>query len=478
MEEMLEAKYFRDYKRSYLILPCNLALPDRNYQCKLLTAGKFEEMLYCSLRHVNGAAYFYYDISSRTTLESLYRGRQFSFRQVRELFEQLYGIYTRLGDYFMDETKLVLLPEYIYYDLSRKKYIGLYYPDYEEEKPYETLMDYLLEHMDSQDERLADVIYQIYERSEENTFSLHDALQRLGEQEENDASEKIETEERETGKITDFMSDMDSLSLQTVSFGDDSDLTGENLRKEAKRQSPEPERKNRFSVFLIALSVLGLAGIACIYGFYELSDEEMMTLFGCGALMGVCLLAGLVGALKNGGKKEERKEAAKPFLQKEDCLSAAEEVSLEGVLCREAEAGLHMSVKTDEDYRPALARRSVGDERLEEREVCGNTVFFDSAKMMEYKLYALDRKNKRHIELIKFPYTVGKMAGCVDCLLTDDSVSRIHARFEKEGDTIRLVDMNSTNGTYKNGLRLQPQESVDIEPGDEIRFGNLNYCYR
>ena len=478
MEEMLEAKYFRDYKRSYLILPCNLALPDRNYQCKLLTAGKFEEMLYCSLRHVNGAAYFYYDISSRTTLESLYRGRQFSFRQVRELFEQLYGIYTRLGDYFMDETKLVLLPEYIYYDLSRKKYIGLYYPDYEEEKPYETLMDYLLEHMDSQDERLADVIYQIYERSEENTFSLHDALQLLGEQEENDASEKIETEERETGKITDFMSDMDSLSLQTVSFGDDSDLTGENLRKEAKRQSPEPERMNRFSVFLIALSVLGLAGIACIYGFYELADEEMMTLFGCGALMGVCLLAGLVGALKNGGKKEERKEAAKPFLQKEDCLSAAEEVSLEGVLCREAEAGLHMSVKTDEDCRPALARRSVGGERLEEREVCGNTVFFDSAKMMEYKLYALDRKNKRHIELIKFPYTVGKMAGCVDCLLTDDSVSRIHARFEKEGDTIRLVDMNSTNGTYKNGLRLQPQESVDIEPGDEIRFGNLNYCYR
>lgn len=97
---------------------------------------------------------------------------------------------------------------------------------------------------------------------------------------------------------------------------------------------------------------------------------------------------------------------------------------------------------------------------------------------MEYKLYALDRKNKRHIELVKFPYTVGKMAGCVDCLLADDSVSRIHARFEKEGDTIRLVDMNSTNGTYKNGLRLQPQESVDIEPGDEIRFGNLNYCYR
>ena len=108
----------------------------------------------------------------------------------------------------------------------------------------------------------------------------------------------------------------------------------------------------------------------------------------------------------------------------------------------------------------------------------GNTVFFDSAKMAEHKLYALDRKNKKHIELTKFPFTVGKMAGCVDCVLADDSVSRIHARFERVGDVIRLTDMNSTNGTYRNGLRMQPQETVEIEPGDDIRFGKLNYCYR
>ena len=110
--------------------------------------------------------------------------------------------------------------------------------------------------------------------------------------------------------------------------------------------------------------------------------------------------------------------------------------------------------------------------------MCNNTVFFDSTKLAEHKLYALDRKNKQHIDLIKFPYTVGKMAGCVDCVLSDDSISRIHARFEKEGDSIQMTDMNSTNGTFKNGLRMQHKEKVEIEPGDEIRFGNLNYCYR
>jgi hypothetical protein len=108
----------------------------------------------------------------------------------------------------------------------------------------------------------------------------------------------------------------------------------------------------------------------------------------------------------------------------------------------------------------------------------GNTVFFEAADLAEYKLYALDRKNKSHITLEKFPCTVGKMAGCVDHVLIDDSVSRIHARFDRKDNHIFITDMNSTNGTYKNGLRMQPQETLEIEPGDEIRFGNLHYCYR
>lgn len=455
---MIEAAYFRDYKHSYMILPCGSAQPEKNYQCRMLTSGKLEELLSCSLRNVNGAAYFYYDISSRTTLENLYHGRQLSCGQVKELFEQLYGIFCRLGDFFMDEKKLVLLPEYIFYDLSRKRYIGLYYPDYVEDRPYEALMDYLLEHMDSQDERLADVIYQIYERSEENTFSLGDAMQILGEREELHAAEEAGTEETAPVVL--------NVDLATAFPVEDNLRLGEEeLREKEKKQRSVGKKKNLFSVFLITLSVLGIAGISGIYGLYELSDEEMRILFGCCALMGVCLLAGVAGLLRNGGKKE--KETAEPILQEETCLPESEAVSLEGVLFREAEPQPGM---------PEKRNKSGGDRMCEEN--CRDTVFFDNTRIAEYKLYALDKRNKKHIQLTKFPYTIGKMAGCVDCVLADDSVSRIHARFEKEKDVIHLTDINSTNGTYKNGLRLQPQETVEVEPGDEIRFGNLHYCYR
>ncbi len=519
---MLEAKFFRDYKHSYMILPCKSIQPEKSYQCRQLTSNKIEEILRCSMRHVNGMTYFYYDISSRTTMESLYRDRQMTYRQVRELFEQLYGMYCRVGDYFMDETRLVFSPEYIFYDLSRKKYIGLYYPDYEEDRPYEALMDYLLEHMDSGDERLSDCVYQIYERAEDSGFSLWDALQILGESEERGEEPEKETKEPGGQKGDLYLLSGHALSenqreesarVQT----DTQDLQEDDfdLWEEKDDASAPEKKKSPFSLFVAAFSALGIAGIVYIYGTYELADEEIMTLLGCGALLGICLIAGLMGIIKGGAKKgckdKAKEETGKkcpekandlyPSMQetfspgavrnretfssgavqnRETFSSGAvrnremvsseyvrngEPVSLEHVLNREREPGLSA---------PVRKRSGAPDEE----EICGNTVFFDSAKIAEHKLYALDKKNKKHIELTKFPFTVGKMAGCVDCVLADDSVSRIHARFERVGDVIQLTDMNSTNGTYRNGLRMQPQETVEIEPGDEIRFGKLNYCYR
>lgn len=41
-----------------------------------------------------------------------------------------------------------------------------------------------------------------------------------------------------------------------------------------------------------------------------------------------------------------------------------------------------------------------------------------------------------------------------------------------------MTDLNSTNGTFKNGLRLTPNTSEILEPGDEIRLGKLKFVYR
>ena len=96
----------------------------------------------------------------------------------------------------------------------------------------------------------------------------------------------------------------------------------------------------------------------------------------------------------------------------------------------------------------------------------------------ENKLYGVGKSNKNHIDLNRLPLTVGKLAGSVDMVIEDQSISRRHARFFREGNRVYMSDLNSTNGSFKNGVRLLPNASEVLEPGDEIRLGKLKFIYR
>lgn len=87
-------------------------------------------------------------------------------------------------------------------------------------------------------------------------------------------------------------------------------------------------------------------------------------------------------------------------------------------------------------------------------------------------------KGELVILLEKFPFLIGKRREDVDYALGDYSASRVHARFVAETDGIYLEDLNSTNGTFKNGLRLQPYEKRKLEPEDTLRFGKSTFLYK
>ena len=481
----MEVKYFKDYKHNYMILQCGQEAAARSYQYKILTSDKIREILRCSVRHINGITYYYYDISSRTTLRNLFHSVKMSYEQVKDLLWQLHGICDKLAGFFMEESGLVLLPEHIYYDFSTQRYIGLYYPDYQVTgvPAYEPLMNFLLEHIDPEDRELAENIYRISEMAGEAHFQLEDALRILEERKGNirdEAAEKPESFE----KAADLSSDE---LLRTELFSEEP----ADVEKSAAEKSAAVSERSIFYPVFAVLSVLGIAGAAVVYNMFELAWEEKAILYGVMAILGLCFLLSLWGAFKAGRREpaagKGTKEAAadrrveESFAYGETMYRESDQFSGEGAVAVESVISRDMNF---ERMRPGeipvsgMSSRVKTSSQDQETDYYGNTIFFDGSKAAENKLYAMDRRNKQHIELKRFPCTIGKMAGCVDHVLADNSVSRIHVKFERQGDRILMTDMNSTNGTYKNGLRMEPQETVEIEPGDEIRFGNLHYCYR
>lgn len=55
----------------------------------------------------------------------------------------------------------------------------------------------------------------------------------------------------------------------------------------------------------------------------------------------------------------------------------------------------------------------------------------------------------------------------------NQGISRQHAAFTLDGETLFIKDMNSTNFTYVEGKRLRGNEQLALKDGDRVQFGNL-----
>jgi len=101
------------------------------------------------------------------------------------------------------------------------------------------------------------------------------------------------------------------------------------------------------------------------------------------------------------------------------------------------------------------------------------TVFFEGDHQKTWNLQWKERGKNRKAEIKELPFTVGKLRQEVSLVIEDPSVSRIHCRFIEQDMGVGVMDMNSTNGTFLNGLRLKPGEIMGIEKNDEILVGKV-----
>jgi hypothetical protein len=67
--------------------------------------------------------------------------------------------------------------------------------------------------------------------------------------------------------------------------------------------------------------------------------------------------------------------------------------------------------------------------------------------------------------------TIGRVAGN-DIVLNDLLVSRLHARIDFEDGSYRVIDLNSTNGTFLGDQKLLPGVPETWRPGTPLRLGD------
>ena len=72
-------------------------------------------------------------------------------------------------------------------------------------------------------------------------------------------------------------------------------------------------------------------------------------------------------------------------------------------------------------------------------------------------------------------HTIGGSADN-DITLPDFAVSTCHARISYRKDRYVLFDLNSTNGTFVNGLKVEEAGKI-LEDGDLLAFGRYEFIF-
>lgn len=426
---MLETKYYKDFRHNYIIL--KLADPAAElYQCRMITGNQITGLLPCQERHINGEMLLYYEITSRQNLASLYENSRIGSSQIRELFMQLKTVWERMSGFLLNERNLLLGPEYIYEDVETRELSFLYYPGQAEGNGIRALLEFLLDKVDGEDGEAVELTYKMLELVEKDQFVLDEVLQWFEQDSEESVREKrrnTETPEEEYG--------FSPREPQENEY----EYPEQEIRE--KETGKEKSREKTAAGWMIAAAA-GFGILFYIHSVYRLSDAEA-----------ICVTAGLLLAVLvflSGGaylllRRGRRKEPAAQHCSEE------------------------------KPYQETFVCERVQEEAGKAH---GNTIFIPWVENGENKLYGVGKGNKNHIDLSRLPLTAGKLAGSVDIVINDQSISRRHVKFAREENRVYMTDLNSTNGTFKNGLRLEPNTSVLLEPGDEIRLGKLKFVYR
>ena len=377
---MLNTEYIRSLNANYERLLLEQKPEERKYQYCMISRGGIKGLLPCSLRYIDGDAYLYYDITSRQNIAQLFEKKSITRQWIMDFLWNMRRVRQEMSRFLLEESNIVWFPQHIYQDLEKKEFYFIYIPYCEENTGFAELMEYLVEHIDYQDETLVEYVYKAYEQYE----TVGEAY----------LQEKI-YEDAECLRVT-----------ETVAASEEE----ENTAKEINEIIPEKETE-------------------------KLQEE---------ASPAAKEKKGLFNLWENRRKKEKQERE-----------------------------------NYTRNLQLTMAGYAVAEETAYEEEDLGRTVYMEEkpvSREMTHRL--LSAEGKLLVTLEQPSYTIGKKRGEADLVLDDLSVSRLHARIVKETDGYYLEDMNSTNGTFKNGLQLQPYEKRKLEEGDEITLGKMTVIYR
>lgn len=510
-----------------------------DFRTRMILENLIEGLLPVSHRIVNGESRYYYEINSLQSLDRLYEKKEMKYEELKTLLLGCIKLFDTLEQYLLDGTQIIIKPEFIYLNVESMEPYFVCYPDYtgDVRLSFMEFIDDVLTRIDHTDQRAVMLGYQIYRYTRNQNYVLSEINEIVNKtifdinkdnynvREKSEIKYKVPYDEakdsdnnnsqikntheksmnnrqsndlKDSFEIYEGMDYEESSKLSKISNGrslnksimQDEELYNENLYDEDlyhenlydENISDEKSQKSGSIGDLIGAVIsifIALSGVAMVLGarilmLFKLNGNQELYLYGAIAMAIVAAVLFTACYIKKRRyEKELEKLQSKDF---DDCelRNYKKEFIADKVLNKSQNLKVNHNI---DNARSELANSSKFTSCNNSEYASNETVCLGSSIVEERMLRGRMDGKEVSISLNQLPVTIGKLASFVDYVINDNAVSKMHARFEEHNGRVYLCDLNSTNGTVKNGTIIDINNPVPLEPGDKLRFGRTSFTY-
>ena len=540
-ENGFNKSYERSMNHNYMILSkCNFfdtAVSNTDFRTRMLLENNIKGLLPVSLRQINGEDRYYYEINSLQAFDRLYDHKEMRYDQLKALLCGCADMFEHLEEYLLDGNQIIIKSDYIYINVETSEPYFVCYPEYtgDVRLSFMQFIDELLTKIDHTDQHAVMLGYQIYRYTRNPNFVISEIKNMLEHTIVNLAGNRpsIENSSKDIYKNTadclvrnfgdnvqnsnkninpnnstdlnkasvSYKFPSNDLSIKSFNINNNSinnvsakedNIAGESEADQTANIDVQRKKKGKSDLigFIFCIFV-ALAAVAIILGarilmLFKLSADQEMYLYGAIAMSvmaAVIFLVCYIKAKKHANIINELENSDDEYNLEDYGICSYGSTNDFSVNTGKTQKREDYQKNTSECGEPVSSFGNIGMGFNNYNKVSFNnasvseTICLNSGVIEERMLRGHINGNDINIPLNRLPMTVGKLEGAVDFTINDSAVSKLHARFEERGGRVFLSDLNSTNGTIRNGEALNINESVRLEPGDRIRFGRSCFTY-
>ena len=460
----MQIDYKRDLNHTYVILQEEKEPDTASYQIRMLLTNAIPGLLDCKIGKMDDKTLFYYEVTSRQSLQSVFEQRSIGAEVLRKLFEQLLDLLEELGQYLLVPDGLVLQPELVFADANLENFSFCYLPGKQGhtgcfQKQIRELMEYLLPKLDHQEQDAVVLGYGLYREISAEIFSV-ETIQALLYQTGKEKKETTEQEGKERSREENPPVQMEEMRWEER----EAEAAAENFFVEAEEEKDEGNWKN----IVEAVICIGFLGGVLALRWTQAETVWYLVLGGAAAVVGIVSLA-----LELFSEYQNRKG----LKQKDGTWNPQSDTQQQGWRRDSSVEKEKIWEKNEEQENRKM--HSLMELEGQEEDLFGKTELLTSPEE-EGRAYLIpiDPIDLPLIPIERGSTLIGKLSAAADVILPYRTVSRLHAKLVSTEEGDYLLDLNSRNGTTVNGVPLMGETKRKLEDGDDISFAGKKYRYK